>query len=348
MVHLRYYATYVYLATVPAWALLHAFFGDRWWWLALLNIVAFYFFVPLPLAVVVAFLHRQRALWAGVILVSIIGFAHYGHLLIPSLPFSSSPTAPTLSVTTYNVLISNNHPQRVVETVRATNADVVLLQELNQPIAEALWQELSEAYPYQIPELQTGKSGMGVISRFPLRPRHDIVLEESWIGRPQLVELLFHNTPVILLNIHATSLGLESQPHLIPTPSDISRTLRKQQHEARLISGFAHTSRSPLIVAGDFNTSELSDSYSLLTQHLSDSWREVGWAGGHTFPGFGFSGTIASHPITVILPLWLIRIDYIFHSDHWNPIAAKVGPWDTTSDHRPLTVHFTFAKHHRR
>jgi hypothetical protein len=34
--------------------------------------------------------------------------------------------------------------------------------------------------------------------------------------------------------------------------------------------------------------------------------------------------------------MWLVRIDYIFHSDAFNVISAHFGPWDGASDNRPV------------
>jgi hypothetical protein len=34
--------------------------------------------------------------------------------------------------------------------------------------------------------------------------------------------------------------------------------------------------------------------------------------------------------------MWVLRIDYIFHSRHWQARSARIGPWDGVSDHRPV------------
>jgi endonuclease/exonuclease/phosphatase (EEP) superfamily protein YafD len=44
------------------------------------------------------------------------------------------------------------------------------------------------------------------------------------------------------------------------------------------------------------------------------------------------------------LPMWLVRIDYIFYSPHWQALHAELGPWDTISDHRPVIAQFTLAE----
>jgi endonuclease/exonuclease/phosphatase (EEP) superfamily protein YafD len=94
-----------------------------------------------------------------------------------------------------------------------------------------------------------------------------------------------------------------------------------------------------LIIAGDFNASDLNDSHGILTEHLYDAWREAGSGLGNTFPGVSRQDTPHSSrpdPFGIDVPKWLIRIDYIFCTYDWQPIDARIGPWDGHSDHRPV------------
>ena len=60
-----------------------------------------------------------------------------------------------------------------------------------------------------------------------------------------------------------------------------------------------------------------------------DAFREVGRGFGQTYPGAGFSGNQRFQIGGFSLPRWLIRLDYIWHSPHWQPTAASIGPWDS-------------------
>jgi endonuclease/exonuclease/phosphatase (EEP) superfamily protein YafD len=93
----------------------------------------------------------------------------------------------------------------------------------------------------------------------------------------------------------------------------------------------------PLIAPVDFNATDRNTAYRMIVSELSDSWREVGWGFGHTFPGSNGFGS-RFHFMGVPLPRWLLRIDYVFHSEHWQAESAVVGPWDGVSDHRPVVV----------
>jgi len=59
----------------------------------------------------------------------------------------------------------------------------------------------------------------------------------------------------------------------------------------------------------------------------------------YSFPGASRATTPGSSRPQVLgvdLPQWLIRIDYVFCSYDWQPIDARIGPWDGYSDHRPV------------
>ena len=111
---------------------------------------------------------------------------------------------------------------------------------------------------------------------------------------------------------------------------------QEREHQAQLVTEFTEQVGTPLIVTADFNATDQSYAYYLITRQLNDSWREAGWGLGHTFPG----GPIPSLPRPVVagylIPTWVARIDYIFYSDDWNAIEAKLGQWDRVSDHRPV------------
>lgn len=55
----------------------------------------------------------------------------------------------------------------------------------------------------------------------------------------------------------------------------------------------------PVIIATDFNTTEHSNAYVMLTRTVRDTWHEAGWGFGHSWGLFGNAE-----------PWWLIRIDY--------------------------------------
>jgi endonuclease/exonuclease/phosphatase (EEP) superfamily protein YafD len=138
------------------------------------------------------------------------------------------------------------------------------------------------------------------------------------------VEIEFAGTTFTFVNTHSASRSYH---------------LEARERQARLLADYVSTLKGPVILAGDFNAQDLNDSYSIVTEHLFDTWREVGSGLGNTFPGASRSSSPGSKRPDILgveLPQWLIRIDYVFCSSDWQAIDARIGPWDGYSDHRPV------------
>lgn len=322
---------WTYLVFLLGRAILQFIFGDRWTWLFLLNTFALYLFLPLPLVIGATFLSRQRLLWVGCGVSLAVGLLAYGGLFLPRLA-PMVENAPTLTVITYNVLGTNQDIVAVLRVVRTSNADVITLQELNPTLAEALQEELGDEYPYQILNIGEEWSGAGTISRYPLA-ESDETLGSQWFEAPQVLTVDFKGEMVMLVHFHtAATSNYRNADH-------IALTVRVREEQAQAVVNLVQSHSGPLIAPTDFNATDQSTAYQILTDTLHDSWREAGWGPGHTFPGAAPNGHGSRLQFMGLpLPRWLLRIDYVFHSDHWQAISARTGPWDGTSDHRPVVV----------
>ena len=326
----------LYFLCLFGWIILRTLLGDHWWWLFLLNSFAVYLFLPLPAILVIALLARKREVWIGFGAAMALGMYLYGGLFLPKLPRLRAGS-PTLTVMTYNLLGYNENRESVTATIRAANADVVALQELNSPIALALRRELGDMFPYQMTEVQIEGASPGVISRYPLRPTAES-LPGTWAGPPQVLSLDYHGTRVTLLQAHTFATGLGGGA------AHLQWTVRERERQARAIVKFAAAHSEPLIVAADLNAGDQTMAYAIVTGALADAWREAGWGFGHTFPGGTSPGLVGLFTGGVPIPMWLVRIDYVFHSRHWRATSASIGPWDGVSDHRPVVAQLALTR----
>ena len=318
-----------YLIILFAWLGLYILTGDRFIVIALINFIAIYLFVPLFLVLIVAITCKSRWLGIGLIVGGLAFLWFWGDLFLPRFNQSSS-TGPTLTVMTYNVLAWHNHYDAILETIRAENPDILLLQELNNGLASILQNDLSENYPYQVLKPMDNPEGIGVISKYPVR-QSGISLPQLWAGGPQILELDWNGEEIMLVNIHMTP-----TTGILPI-DEVEKSIRSREREAQLLAGLARQADS-VIMGGDANTSPLSDAYQIITAELSDSFRAAGFGLGHTFPGSKIPESDRPHIGRLFVPPWMTRIDYIFHSDDWTTLSARTAKFDGVSDHRGVIV----------
>jgi endonuclease/exonuclease/phosphatase (EEP) superfamily protein YafD len=328
-------ATHYTYAVIFGWLVLNWVFGDRWWWLFVLNTFAEYLFLLVPLAVVTAVITRQRAMVIGLVGIIVAWVFLYGRFFLPPLSLSRAAGA-QITVITSNLLGYNTHPEGVISSIRASDADVIALQELNPGIAEAIQQELVDAYPYQVLAPEMGVTGLGVISRYPLEAT-GIEIEGIWAGSPQLLEVAWEGREITLVNFHAIPPGRRN-------PGEIEFTVRERERQIGALMAFVGSRSGPAIVLGDLNVTDRSAVYREMAGPLQDAWVERGWGLGHTFPGAASVGSSRPTLGGIPVPKWLLRLDYVFCSEHWQVERAWIGPWDGVSDHRPVMARMTLIR----
>lgn len=320
-------ALWVYFSLLFAWLIGHSLTGDQIPFLAATNMLAVYVFFPLPLILIGALLLRRTGIWIATLLAA-GGFAWFwGGLFIPKGPAEAGNpgSGPTLTVMTYNLLGYHSFAEAIISNILAEDPDLVLVQELNPQLAAAIQNELMAAYPYQILDPHEGVAGMGVISRYPISLSGEELTAE-WPYAPQILNLEWQEQVFKVINIH-----------MVPTTSAdahvITRTFQHRESQARSLIDYARQA-GPLIVGGDANATPYSDVHRLLTLELVDAWQTAGSGLGHTFPGSDIPGSSRPHIAGRPVPMWLARIDYIYHSVHWETVQARVARFDGVSDHR--------------
>jgi endonuclease/exonuclease/phosphatase (EEP) superfamily protein YafD len=310
---------------------LQLLFQDKWWWLGFLNFLTPYWFLPLSILAPAAFLSRRSRLQIAALVATAVFLLLFGRYFLPKWTINQ-PSTQTLTVMTYNLLGTNHNWTSIRETILDSKADVVALQELNREIAAVIETELAELYPYQILDSQDS-----LISRYPITLTNT-TMPGNWGTPPQVYELDFIGRPIILINAHfyASVLNFD-RPFM-------TWVFREREAQAQIIADFAVRTDSPLIVTSDFNATERSTAYHIMTDELVDSWQEKGWGWGHTFPGGPSPGVRRPIIAGYTFPKWLVRIDYIFHSTDWTATQARLGRWDGVSDHRPVIATLSLGK----
>lgn len=278
--------------------------------------------LSLPLMTRAGFIARRRVTLATTGALTALLIVGWGGLFIPSDWRAARALSGETEIT---VMTHNWQTQRdadaAIGAVLASGADVIALQEISTEAAAQIAQAMIEEYPYQaLYGSDRFAVGMAVISRLP-------ILEESYWEHTafgyQRVVFGEAGTPLFtLLNAHP------------PPPREFGLNIDQRSLEIAQFLPYIDREDGALLVVGDFNMSDSARDYGRLRERLNDSWREVGFGFGTTFPNF--DNWITRAIDIPFNPPALIRIDYVFHSDHWRAVAMDVGTDSGGSDHYPV------------
>lgn len=265
----------------------------------------------------------RRAALAGA--VSFVFLWSFGGLFMPN-PQRACAAGPNiclpLRVMSYNMLgIPRADYTTQIAVIRDSGADIVALQEVSEGAAAAIESELVVLYPYRS-LTPYGIPGTGLLSKYPILSAEAFQLASGGLWNTRAV-----------LDMNGVSVTVISA-HPPPPAWALAGGYRSRgRDEIRQLTAIA-SDGSPTLLVGDFNIVDQAPDYRLLTDAgLRDSFREAGWGFGSTWhDGFGRTN--------LLFPL--VRLDYIWHTDHFRVVDARVGP-SAESDHRPVIADLVFA-----
>jgi endonuclease/exonuclease/phosphatase family metal-dependent hydrolase len=323
-----------YLVTLLAIILALRYAGERWWVsTALLYLPRLGFALPLPFIVLLLLLGRRRWLLLTQLAALILLLFPLMGLRLPGGP-ARHDGAFHLRVASYNIATGPLGAEPILEDLRGTDADVILLQEAGENLYQALAAGLTGYRVYL--------SGQFLIaSRFPV----DETIQPPAIqhrGKARSARFVCYRIttpggPLQIFNVHPISPrealaelrgeGLKSEIEsgrlLRGTASDkvmANTELRVQQLE--MIAGDAHRSPAPVIIAGDTNLPTLSWALAHFLGDYRDGFSEAGSGFGWTFPA-------PRHP-------WM-RIDRVLADPRFRVVGFRVIE-SPASDHFPVVA----------
>lgn len=330
------------------------------WWTELIAVGLPYLAMLVVLATVVVAAQRRWALLAvhGVVLaLALFRFAPLGRL--GPLP---EPSESDLTLLTFNLVErwgpAEGRQERVAAYVRAVDADLVALQEVNTVYGPrsargrlaSHVELLRDTLGYRTARLEgLGKRLMvqdPVLGRIPLGEQTIIELPNP-SGDPhsaQLVRVRFRwqGREAVLYNVHLRSFGEdklwdEEGLHLL-NPGLWRGYLRQYRKayllravEVEAIADVLEEETLPFILCGDFNSVPHNWAY----RHLA---AELGLQDAFEVAGRGWGATYHTrYPFA--------RIDFVLTSPEWEIVSARVGDV-SLSDHRPLVVRLRWSSGH--
>ncbi len=322
----------LYAAFVGGWLLIRQLTGDAWWPVAALNSFPMLPFTPLPIALITALILRNRAGWVLAAIPLALWLGLFGWRFLPRVSRAEAGSEP-VRVMAFNLLTTNREVDAIAEAIEDAQPDLIALAELNPITDSALAKRLGEKYPYRAYYRLTGAGfGNGIYSRWPL---DDLGPIRTGLGlRSVMADIYTPRGVVRFVALHpwATHVG-GGWRYVEP---GITQSFSDREAQITAVCDFLdQLGDRPVILAGDFNMSEFSDTYTCVNARLHDGYRAAGPGYGNTWPNA--RSELWPWRLFGRLPL-LTRIDYVFYSNHWRAAEARVLADATGSDHRPVVV----------
>lgn len=232
----------------------------------------------------------------------------YSEVFLPPPTTGRPPDAPDVlrfTLLTYNIDTRARNYEEQAALLREIDADVVALQEVTPGAVDYFAEALSDIYPFQAMHGDEGFSGMGVLSRYTLS--EDEYWTEPPLGGQRVVVALAQD--LVLYNSHPV--------HPFPGTS-WDPSYRRAWIDDLLARAAAES--GPLVLAGDFNTTDQTSDYERITAVYEDAYRHASSSLGLTFPS----------------NLALARLDYAFTNPFVVATEARVWTSWAGSDHLPV------------
>ncbi len=269
-----------------------------------------------------ALLTRHRRTLIALQLPVLVAFGLlYGHQFWPHTFAYDPADGPELTVATFNMQGAKNDPVVAARMLIELDADLVGLQEVNELTADTLTEALKPVYPYQRVYKPSSNKGIGLVSRYPFLD-WSANQSEDYYARFARAVLDVKGTAVVVYVVHPDS------PRNIMLPFDYDDTRRDEQ--LARVREYIAAENGPVLVLCDCNMTDQSNAYRAMDRLLDDTYREVGWGLGLTFPA----------PTNLYIPglFPMLRLEYIWHNAFFVPVNAHVYPHTGSSDHYPVVA----------
>ena len=259
----------------------------------------------LSLALILLLLRSRRA--AGLaVLVCAAGLAG----IVPSgtAPVAAAAhSAQTLRIVTFNLWGRNRRLEDVIQYLKQTNADVIVLQEYGRQATPVL-KALRGRYPWQIDCMRKVRCDIAILSKRKWSSSGSI---GSGRDRAPLAWVTFGK---------GSEAYTVAGTHLARPPAE------RHIEQVETLAGWVRKRTAPVILAGDFNATPWSHA---LTHFRRRSGLRI------------LSGVRPSWPAAFAFPV--LPIDHVFITGGIENLGASIGP-RIGSDHLPVIANLRLAR----
>lgn len=259
--------------------------------------------------------------------------------------FSKSTRQETIKFLSYNTeglqFGGENGADTVLSYLRASNADIICLQEFIPDAEKKSQRKIKEAlseYPYSNITKTKGGDRLACFSRFPILSATQIEYKSQFNGSI-LYKLKMGEDTLVVVNNHLESNKIDTKDKIIyndllksPREEKIKtdgKYLLKKLAEAVLVrapqvdsvaQAIKENRSRYMLVCGDFNDSPISYAHHKIGSGMTDAFSAAG-------TGFGFSYNQNR---------FYFRIDHIFSTPAFRVVKCEVDRSIKASDHYPI------------
>lgn len=287
-------------------------------------LIPFRVFVSLLFFSFFVFLALARAYWLGLAQILLVICNIWPVVSAHSFKDSTAVCAydkqdKSLKVLSFNVYYKNENYESIFQTLNASDADIIVLQEAQPEFMKYGHDRLVVAYPFYYPEIKEGKH-----ARWTLYSRYPIIKINSTIknirGVALYVQIQVNGRVVNLITTHAKS------------PKTLSRIETRNMR----INNFGHAIREVMkenkhvIVAGDFNNVSWHPAMQAFKKHTQLRNNDMASTYFGTWPTW--------------IPSFLSTpIDHIFYDQYFHHVSYS-RKLPSGSDHYPIIADLYFCE----
>lgn len=224
-----------------------------------------------------------------------------------------------LRVLTYNTAAGQGTtPQTLAEQLKRTQADLMLLQEVEFNDSNFRAAFLRKMSGYQVAQV----GNIMTLSKWPMKTAKAFNLPGS-NRKVLLTRIDWKGNQLAIINTHLETV----RPSALNNLTQMRRTRDDRNEQVKTLARIASQETTPLLLAGDLNTPPRGQVYrDLIKIFGADTFRSSGRGAGWTFPELRVR---IDHQMTKVLKPTRARV---LEDDKW------------TSDHRPLLVEYKARK----
>jgi len=324
-------------------------------WMALCPFMLKYVLIGLAaLMLLWLFVNYKVAIPIAVVL--FVGFKYFSHeysIRDKSLDDKADFRVMSYNVKCFGILDKNSNllREKVLETISATDADIVCMQEAywankpaDFPTLDVLSKNLkAKSVPkVRLTNFNYGTGGLAIITRYPVINQYSHPFDSTANGF-MYVDILMNEDTVRLYNCHLQSIMIndsdvemsrrregfnrENKDKAMNLYSKFSEASAHRAMQVDTLVATLDTCPYPVLLCGDFNDVPLSYTcFQILAsgKRLHDTFMERGDGNGRTFSIAGVD----------------FRIDYIMHSNKFKCLRHKVLDFNISDDHYPVVAEF--------